>query len=101
MPNSFAFYSRLLSLAVCAPALIAGAAALTGLVGFSQVAAARDLFVNNVTGDDVLDGTAPEGQHLGQGPFRTIAKALRVAGAGDHIELANTGQPYREQVAVV
>ena len=37
----------------------------------------------------------------GSGPLRTLAKALRLAGPGDHIHLANTGLPYRESVSLV
>ena len=35
------------------------------------------------------------------GPVRTIAKALRLAGAGDVIVLAKTNAPYRESVSLV
>ena len=35
------------------------------------------------------------------GPVRTIAKALRLAQAGDRIELAKSEQPYRECVSLV
>jgi hypothetical protein len=35
------------------------------------------------------------------GPVRTIAKALRLAVSGDHIVLADTGQPYRESISLV
>lgn len=53
------------------------------------------VYVDNVRGDDALDGTAPapEGTH---GPVRTFMRALHVARPGAHIHLANTGTPYRE-----
>jgi hypothetical protein len=63
--------------------------------------AARDIFVDNVAGDDKNVGL--HAQNLGDrpSPVRTIAKALRLARAGDRIRLANSGQPYRECVAFV
>src|SRR5262249_23900589 len=64
-------------------------------------AAARDIFVNNLAGDDLLDGTLPTNTSPGIGPFHTITRALRAAGPGDRIDLANTGEPYRESVSLV
>jgi len=62
--------------------------------------AARDIFVNNLSGDDTLTGQAPVSKGRQNGPVRSIAKALRLAQPGDHIVLADTGEPYREQVTV-
>ncbi|MDG2384250.1 MAG: right-handed parallel beta-helix repeat-containing protein [Pirellulaceae bacterium] len=64
------------------------------------VAEARDLYVNNLTGDDRASGAAPRVVSEGNGPVRTIQRALRYAEFGDRIVLANTGEPYREQVSV-
>ncbi|MGO9109506.1 MAG: right-handed parallel beta-helix repeat-containing protein [Thermoguttaceae bacterium] len=64
-------------------------------------AAARDIFVDNVSGDDRNNGLHAQSQGDTAGPVRTIAKALRLARAGDRIELANSNQPYRECVALV
>jgi hypothetical protein len=63
-------------------------------------APARDIFVNNIAGDDRRGGTLPTSEGVGGGPCRTIAKALRIADPSDRIILANTGVPYRESITV-
>ena len=60
----------------------------------------RDIFVDNLAGNDTLMGREPAGVGRENGPVRTIAKATRLAAPGDHIVLANTGEPYREQVTL-
>lgn len=62
--------------------------------------AARDIYVDNQSGNDTLTGRSPGAQGRGNGPVRTIAKAMRLATPGDHIVLADTGEPYREQVTI-
>ena len=76
---------RILSLAV---AILAALAAIP--------AAARDVFVNNRSGDDHFDGRFEAGQGGLAGPVQSLAKALRLADSGDRIIIANTGEPYRE-----
>src|SRR5262245_41138056 len=61
--------------------------------------AARDIYVNNVTGDDHHGGSAAESRGTG-GPCRSIAKALRIAQPTDRIIIANTRQPYRESITM-
>lgn len=65
------------------------------LIGLSLVSSglAGDIHVDNLAGDDRSDGL--------DGPVATLAKALRLAQAGDRIVLASTGQPYRESVSLV
>jgi parallel beta-helix repeat protein len=63
-----------------------------------SAAYARDIHVNNLAGDDTDNGASPESAGGGNGPYRTIAKALRNADKGDRIILANTGESYRESV---
>ncbi len=63
-------------------------------------ASARDIFVNNLIGDDRRGGSAAEVAGAGSGPCRSIAKALRIATPGDRIVVANTGVPYREGISV-
>jgi hypothetical protein len=74
-------------------------AVLVCLGSWSSVCA-RDIFVNNVLGDDRRGGTMAVVSDEGTGPCRSIAKALRIADPGDHIVVANTGQPYRESITV-
>ncbi len=64
-------------------------------------AGARDIFVDNVTGDDASTGVHPRNIPGQTGPVRTLAKALRLAGYGDRIMLTATERPYRESVALV
>jgi hypothetical protein len=59
----------------------------------APLAAGRDIFVDNVGGDDRYDGSRPQ-SFGGNGPCRTIARALRAAEKGDRVVIANTGQPY-------
>lgn len=61
---------------------------------------ARDLVVDNVNGSDSQND---RGKVLGPatyGPYRTINRALKGALPGDRIVLTNTGEPYRECIAL-
>jgi hypothetical protein len=69
-------------------------------LALSQCAAARDIFVDNVRGDDRYDGASPTTGLQGSGPCRTISHALRLAGSADRIILADSGQPYRESITL-
>ena len=64
-------------------------------------AAARNIYVDNVSGDDKNKGLHAKNQGDTSGPLRTIAKALRLTCAGDHIVLADSAMPYRECVSLV
>jgi hypothetical protein len=68
--------------------------------GAAMPLAARDIFVDNTTGNDRNIGTSNTNSSLGGGPCRTIARALRVADEGDRIIIANTGEPYRESLTL-
>ena len=57
--------------------------------------------MDNVGGDDKNNGLHAENHGDTASPVGTIAKALRLARAGDHIMLAKTSQPYRECVSLV
>ena len=70
------------------------------LLGPSSAGFAKDIFVNNQAGDDLLDGSSDTVQSESIGPTKTIAKALRIANKGDRILLANTGVPYRESITM-
>ena len=56
-------------------------------------------YVNNRTGDDSRDGRS-EAISGASGPFRSIGRALRAAGAGDRVILAKTAEPYRESITL-
>jgi len=71
-----------------------------GFLAACASASARDIFVNNLLGDDRSGGTMAEVGGENSGPCRSIAKALRIATPGDRIVVANTGQPYREGISV-
>ena len=71
------------------------------LLGVTSASLGRDIFVDNRNGDDRRDGRTPTSEGAASGPVRTIEKAVRLcAGSGDRIVLINSGEPYREQVAV-
>ncbi|HZL87642.1 MAG TPA: hypothetical protein VFB96_04635 [Pirellulaceae bacterium] len=62
---------------------------------------ATDLFVDNLAGDDRNNGQGVKVISRGNGPVRTIEKALRLAQAGDRIVInPNGGQPYRECITL-
>jgi hypothetical protein len=60
----------------------------------------REIFVDNVAGDDRFCGNQPIATTDVNGPVRTIGKALRLTLSGDRVVLANTAEPYRECVAL-
>jgi len=64
-------------------------------------ASARDIFVDNVGGDDQNNGESPVSQGRSNGACRTLTKALRLVKSGDRIILAaHPEEPYREMVSV-
>ena len=65
----------------------------------SSPLAARDIYVDNVGGDDLLSGRVATLEGW-DGPVRTIGRALRLAEAHDRIVVANTATPYREMVSL-
>jgi hypothetical protein len=68
---------------------------------WSAPVSGRDIFVDNVAGDDRAEGQKPGVTPEQGGPVRTIAQALRLAVGGETIVLAKTDQPYRESVTLV
>ena len=68
-----------------------------GALLFAGPALAVDLFVDNLAGDDRNNGRGAVTAGRGNGPVRTIEKALRLARAGDRLIInPNGGEPYRE-----
>jgi hypothetical protein len=65
-----------------------------------EVAGARDLFVDNVAGNNENNGLLARNAAPGVGPLRSISAALRRVEPGDRIVIANTRQPYRECLTV-
>ena len=61
---------------------------------------ARDIYVNNMVGDDANDGSAPAAAGDRIGPYRTITRALKAAGKGDRVILAKTDEVYRESITL-
>ncbi len=71
----------------------------------SAPAYARDIYVSNVAGDDLMDGSsqrAISGNGVGtrNGPTATIAKALRIAQLADRIIIENSGKAYHESLSL-
>jgi hypothetical protein len=60
---------------------------------------ARDIFVDNSTGDDRFRGEALL-VTAGRGPVRTLQKAVRIAKPGDRIVVAPTGVAFQEEVVI-
>lgn len=70
------------------------------VIGATASLEAREIYVDNVGGDDLHIGTSPAASDPDRGPCRTIARALRLAVKGDTVVLANTGVPYRESITL-
>ncbi len=70
------------------------------LVGSLGVASARDIYVNNIAGNDRYRGLRKQSFDDNSGPLKTISRALQIAIPSDRIVLANTGQPYRESLTL-
>lgn len=79
----------------------ASACLLVALLLAAAPAAGRDIYVDNLAGDDSFTGRGLQNLPDRNGPVRSIAKALRLARGGDRIVLAKTEQPYRECVSLV
>ena len=69
------------------------------VIGASCPVHSATYYVNNLLGSDRATGLSAEPQ-AENGPVRTICAALARAGRADRIELANTGEPYREMIAM-
>jgi hypothetical protein len=68
---------------------------LLALVGALAVSAgAGSVFVNNQTGDDARGGASAEQA------VRSLQRAVLLCQAGDTLQLANTGEPYYESLAL-
>ncbi|MDX1964543.1 MAG: right-handed parallel beta-helix repeat-containing protein [Pirellulales bacterium] len=73
-----------------------------GLALASAQAFARDLYVDNVAGDNRWLANAPQsGAAARSGPVRTIQRALQLAVSGDRIVLIKNEEPYRESISLV
>ena len=81
-------------------AITRSALALCGAVQCALPADGRDIHVSNLGGDDRSNGSSLRPTTARGGPVRTIAKALRLAEAGDRIVLAKTAEPYRESLSL-
>ncbi|MBP89266.1 MAG: hypothetical protein CMJ64_21540 [Planctomycetaceae bacterium] len=70
------------------------------LTALSSSVCARDIFVDNVAGDDRRKGESPEINARAGGPCRSIRRALELAERADRVVIANTGQPYHESLTL-
>jgi len=61
----------------------------------------REIFVDNLAGDDQFTGQQASATADLTGPVRTIGRALRLAQHGDAIVLAKNDVPYRESISLV
>ena len=73
---------------------------LLAILFFAASVDARDIFVNNLTGDDRNSGALAEATTAENGPTLTIARAVRLAKYTDRIVIENTGEPYRECITL-
>src|SRR5215204_4657585 len=72
---------------------------MTVLFATTVAAPARDIYVDNSTGDDRYRGQSLQ-VYGGQGPLRSLQKAVRIARPGDRIIVNPTNIPFREEVVI-
>lgn len=70
------------------------------LLSASSTGEARDIFVDNVAGDDRRDGSTERVNGRAGGAVRSLRRALELASGSDRIILADSGEPYRESVTL-
>jgi hypothetical protein len=71
------------------------------VLSVASSASARDIFVNNLAGDDGFLGTLPATRAGdNDGPVATINRALELVQPGDRIIVAKTSQPYKEMLSL-
>ena len=61
---------------------------------------AKDIYVDNIGGDDGAGGEYVQATPERSGPVQTLAKALRLVGRGDRIVLKKNDRPYREPISL-
>ncbi|MBC8351828.1 MAG: right-handed parallel beta-helix repeat-containing protein [Planctomycetes bacterium] len=66
----------------------------------STASSARDIFVDNIAGDDRRDGSTERVSGRAGGPVRSLRRALALASGSDRVVLQDTGEPYRESVTL-
>lgn len=70
------------------------------VLSLTSASAARDIFVDNVAGDDRRNGATQRISGRSGGPVRSIGRALELAGGADRVVVSNTGEPYRESLTL-
>ncbi|MFA6292519.1 MAG: right-handed parallel beta-helix repeat-containing protein [Victivallales bacterium] len=67
---------------------------------FATSSMAVEYYVDNNAGDDAFSGTSKTVSENKVGPFRTILRAVKLAGAGDTVNLVPGDKPWREAVVL-
>lgn len=75
--------------------------AVFGLCCATGFVAAENYYVSNLDGRDQNDGLAEKPLNALTGPVKTIRRGIELAGTGDTIVIANTGEPYYESITLV
>lgn len=73
---------------------IVHAASVLLVVAIGSPVAAKVIYVDNRTGNDVNDGTAAEVTGGRTGPVRSLERARVLVGPGDTVEIASNGDAY-------
>ncbi len=75
-------------------------ASVVAVWAIASTADSREIYVSNTLGQDRASGVRPYPNSDGDGPVKTIARALRLARRGDEIIIQDTGVPYRECITL-
>ncbi len=67
----------------------------------SPLVSARVIYVDNLRGNDMFDGTTQAAINSYTGPVRTVGRGLQRMRPGDTLSIANTGRPYYESMELV
>ncbi len=74
---------------------------MQAVAGVANTTSKTNYFVDNRVGSDELDGLAPVPSPDGKsGPTATLMAAIKKAGVGARIVIANTGLDYRETIRI-
>lgn len=78
--------------------VLAGGVLIAGLI--AGAASAGEIFVDNLAGDDLFDGRAPQPSGGVSGPVKTIARGIALIRGADSLIIANHGIPYPEPIVL-
>jgi hypothetical protein len=78
----------------------AGVVLVATLLSMPMVTLGKNVYVNNVTGSDQYDGSAPAHKSGQAGPVKSVAHGVALLKTSDDLIIANTHKPYHASVVL-